>query len=237
MAQVSTLVGQKIRNFRKRKNLTLEEFGQRIYKSKATLSKYESGEIKLDVDTLYQIAGALDVQVNQLMPDCASVVNKPIDRNKWLNRQGKHTRMYSYFYCGVSNSIVKCVIDFESIPGTDQEQKMVFYKNVKNFQEYPICESIYYGHVDYFEGVTNMYGQNIDSKLDHIQISMLGSYIETQYKFGIMSGISAKPIMPVSIKMMFSSQQINDEEELNKLLKISKDDVRLMKLNNMFTVI
>lgn len=65
MAQVSTLVGQKIRNFRKRKNLTLEEFGQRIYKSKATLSKYESGEIKLDVDTLYQIAGALDVQVNR----------------------------------------------------------------------------------------------------------------------------------------------------------------------------
>lgn len=89
MSQVGVLIGQKIRSFRKRKNLTLDEFGQKIYKSKANLSKYESGEISIDIDTLYQIAGALDIQVNQLMPDCASVVTKDDDKQLWLDRQGK----------------------------------------------------------------------------------------------------------------------------------------------------
>ena len=67
MTQVSEALGQKIREIRKNRRCTLEELGRAVHKSKATLSKYETGDIVIDVETLYEIARALRVSVFSLM--------------------------------------------------------------------------------------------------------------------------------------------------------------------------
>lgn len=67
MNTINKEVGKKIRNFRKWKGLTVQQLADRIHKSKATLSKYESGDITLDVVTLHQIADSLNIQVEQLL--------------------------------------------------------------------------------------------------------------------------------------------------------------------------
>ena len=51
MTQVSEALGRKIREIRKNRRCTLEELGQAVHKSKATLSKYETGDIVIDVET------------------------------------------------------------------------------------------------------------------------------------------------------------------------------------------
>ena len=66
MKEVSIHVGQRIRLYRKTKNLTIETFAGMIHKSKATVSKYENGDISIDIETLFTIAQALGVPVNQL---------------------------------------------------------------------------------------------------------------------------------------------------------------------------
>mgnify|MGYP000671620442 CR=1 FL=1 len=48
MKEVSIHVGQRIRLYRKTKNLTIETFAGMIHKSKATVSKYENGDISID---------------------------------------------------------------------------------------------------------------------------------------------------------------------------------------------
>ena len=42
---------------------TIEQFSAMINKSKATLSKYENGAITIDIETLYEISQALDIEL------------------------------------------------------------------------------------------------------------------------------------------------------------------------------
>ena len=67
MSELNAYVGSRIRLYRQMKRYTLRELAARIHKSKATLSKYENGEITLDVETLFDLAGALGIRVQQLM--------------------------------------------------------------------------------------------------------------------------------------------------------------------------
>ena len=54
MSKISIEIGNKIRQFRQSRKMTLDELAPAIHKSRATLSKYERGEISIDIDTLYE---------------------------------------------------------------------------------------------------------------------------------------------------------------------------------------
>lgn len=47
--------------------ITLDALSDLVFKSKSTLSKYEKGEISIDIETLYELADALHVHVEQLL--------------------------------------------------------------------------------------------------------------------------------------------------------------------------
>ncbi len=66
MNELSRHIGCRIRQFRKMQGLTLQQMADQLKKSKATMSKYESGDIILDVETLSSIADLLQVGINQL---------------------------------------------------------------------------------------------------------------------------------------------------------------------------
>ncbi|MBQ8563015.1 MAG: helix-turn-helix transcriptional regulator [Firmicutes bacterium] len=66
MNELSRHIGSRIRSFRKAQGLTLQQMADRLEKSKATMSKYETGDIILDVETLYAIANLLQIGINQL---------------------------------------------------------------------------------------------------------------------------------------------------------------------------
>ena len=65
MKEVSIHVGQRIRLYRKTKNLTIETFAGMIHKSKATVSKYENGDISIDIETLFTIGRNHQAQPQQ----------------------------------------------------------------------------------------------------------------------------------------------------------------------------
>ena len=55
-------------------------------------------------------------------------------------------------------------------------------------------------------------------------------------KWGLFNGFSSRPMMPVAFKMLFSKRPLKEDAELLRQLKISKEDIRLLKLYNMFSV-
>ena len=63
---INAYIGARIRNYRKMKKMTLQQLADSIHKSRATVSKYETGEITLDIQTLYEISRALEVSLSQL---------------------------------------------------------------------------------------------------------------------------------------------------------------------------
>ena len=63
MSAFSYFVGQRIKKYRKSRGYTIEQFSAMIIKSMATLSKYENGAITIDIETLYDIAQALEIDL------------------------------------------------------------------------------------------------------------------------------------------------------------------------------
>ena len=59
-------IGKKIRDYRKAKNMSMQELGDAIGKSKATIAKYENNDILVDMLTVLEICNVFNVDINDL---------------------------------------------------------------------------------------------------------------------------------------------------------------------------
>ncbi|WP_346353045.1 helix-turn-helix transcriptional regulator [Azotosporobacter soli] len=234
MSKITQEVGQKIKSFRKSKGLTIQQLADAISKSKATLSKYESGDITLDLVTLYNLAAVLNIQVEQLLylePRKPSILANNTPSTFFKNS----TRFYSYFYDGRSNKLVRCIIDIVAQPDTNR-YKTVLYMNIKDWKHYQECENTYWGYTEHYDTLTTILLKNQATPLENITINILASFLDSEKKWGLMSGVSFRPFMPIALKMLFSKIPLEENLELINELKISKDDIRTMKIYNMLSV-
>lgn len=234
MNKINKEVGGKIRNFRKCKGMTVQELASLIYKSKATVSKYENGDITIDLITLYKITEALNLHVEQLLyiePRHSSLLSNNTPSTFFKNA----TRFYSYIYDGRDNKLVRCVIDILAQPDTNRYKTML-YMNVKDFENYQKCENTYWGYTEHYDTLTTIMLKNQATPLENITINILASFLESEKKWGLMSGVSFRPFMPIALKMLFTKSPLVENQELINELKISKDDIRTMKIYNMLAV-
>ena len=234
MTEVSIEIGNRIRNFRKKRSITIEELARLINKSRATVSKYEKGEIVLDIVTMYEIADALQLHVEQLLycrPERAVITSNGTEPAFFSGL----SQFYSYVFDGRSNQIMRCVFDVLSVAG-ESRYKIMMYMNIKDFNNYQNCENTYWGYIEHFDALTNIIMRNNDTPMEQITINILASFLDSDTKWGLFCGISSRPMMPVALKMLFSKKMLKEDESLAKLLKISKDDIRLLRLYNMLSV-
>ena len=90
--------------------------------------------------------------------------------------------------------------------------------------------------MEHYDAVTNVILTNQDAPMEKAQGQILASYMNADTKWGLFTGLSARPMMPVAIKMLFSKKPLTEDEALVQMLKVTKEDIRLMKLYNMMTV-
>lgn len=92
--------------------MTLQQLAEKIHKSRASLSKYENGEITLDVETLYEISTALGVDMSRLTdfqpvrPAPLPLANSSMGRSPFYQAD----RRYFYFYDGRYNRLKDGII-------------------------------------------------------------------------------------------------------------------------------
>ena len=59
-------LGETLREYRKINDMTLQEVGDKIFKSKVTVCKYESNEILPDFYTLLELCNTYNISINDL---------------------------------------------------------------------------------------------------------------------------------------------------------------------------
>ena len=111
------------------------------------------------------------------------------------------------------------------------------YMNYKDFENYKLCENTYWGYIEHFDALTNIQLTNQDSPVEKASAQILASYLDTDTKRGLFNGFSSRPMMPIATKMLFSKTKLPEDEALLQGLKVSREDIRLLKLYNMFTVL
>ncbi|NMM63373.1 helix-turn-helix transcriptional regulator [Clostridium sp. P21] len=234
MEQISIEVGKRIRNFRKAKKMTIKELADQIYKSKATVSKYEKGEIVIDIVTLYNIAKVLRIQVDQLFCYEPSCIESQVTGKKPAFFQGS-SQFYSYIYDGRANKLIRCVIDVLS-KTEENRYKVMLYMNIDSYENYQECENTYGGYIEHYDALTNIILRNQATPMEQIIISMLASFMDSSIKWGLMFGISSRPVMPIAAKMLISKKALKEDQGLIDQLTISKEDIRIMKMYNMLAI-
>lgn len=234
MPDINIEIGKLIRGARKKRGMTLNELAEVICKSQSTVSKYEKGEITVDIATLYDIADALRVHVEQLLyvrPE-RTELRAPGNNPAFFTDT---SQFYSYLFDGRSNSLMRCV--FDVLSKTDERKyKIMMYMNFEDFDNYKNCENTYWGYIEHYDAVTNIALTNQDMPMEKASAQILASYLDSDKKWGLFNGFSSRPMMPIAAKMLFSKKKLKEDEELIRSLKISKDDIRLMKLYNMMAV-
>ena len=100
MSDFTCYVGEQIRQYRKAGKMTMQELADAIHKSRATICKYESGEISVDIETLYEISQVLQVSISQLTTYLPESVNEPVSFPGWGKKSPffQARRLYLYFY-------------------------------------------------------------------------------------------------------------------------------------------
>ena len=230
---INSEIGKKIKYYRKIKKITLEDLSKKIYKSVSTISKYENGLIKIDVESLYLIAHAFDININNLL----YIEDEYIldDSKDFLPAFFNNTaKFYSYFYDGRINKIVKSKLNIVS-KINNNTYKVLMYMNYTDSQHYQICENTYTGIIEHFDAKSNILLTNKDTPMEKATIQILASYLDEETKWGLWNGFSSRPMMPVSFKMFFSKRELKINKDLEDHLKMSREDIKFLKLYNMLS--
>lgn len=213
----------------------MQELGDRIYKSKSTISKYESGQIQIDIDSLYRIADALDIRVEKLLYiDDKTIID---DKNKKIPKFFKNlTRFYTYAFDGRNNSIIKskCVITSKE---NNSRYKIIMYMNYIDEENYQACENTYMGYIEHFDAKTNILLTNRDTPMELGFIQIPASFLDSDIKWSLWAGFSTRPMMPVANKMLISKKPLKLDKKLECKLKTDKDDIKNLRHYNMFIVL
>lgn len=210
-------LGEKVKKYRKARNMSMEELGNAIGKSKATINRYEKGEILMDILTTIEICNVLNMELNDI---CEIVVHN-IEQD---TKQNPFESNLLYLYYISKNGIIISSIEIE-------EKKYANYVLMKNGlaknkykQEYTgILESSYNtAFICLTNAITN-------PGLDKFQIEIdLHSKIDDMY-FGIFLGVSDNTHRPTARKCVLTKELINSKEKLSNLfdnLKISEEEAK-----------
>ena len=208
-------LGKKIKYFRNAKNISTEELGNIIGKSKTTIVRYENNEILPDILTTLEICNALSIDLNDLCDTSLHSLEKDINKNPFNSN-------LLYLYYISKNGIIISSIEVTETKNTNY----VLMKNVltkKGYkQEYTgVLESNYNTS---FICLTNAIS---NPGLDKFQIEIdLHSKIDNKY-YGIFLGISDNTHKPTARKCILTDKLITLIDGLSSLfeeLKISNED-------------
>ncbi len=211
-------IGAKIRYYRKQQHMTVDQLALAVGKSKSSISKYEQGQIVIDILSLYAIAEALNVKVTQLLYlPLAAYTAAPSGTIPAFFAGMNH--FFMYYYDGRTNQVTRSVLDITSgsEPGVFHVQ---MFMNVHDYDHYQLCENYYDGILTHYDALSLLVFQNMN----------------TTTKWALAYGISSRPLMPTSTKVLLSKTIQQETPEFKKSLRLSKEDFRLMKLYNMLTV-
>lgn len=235
MSTISIEIGNKIRQFRQSRKMTLDELAIIIHKSRATLSKYERGEISIDIDTLYELADALHVRTEQLLYTPVSEKH-PQQREIVPAFFQDVDRFYCYYFDGRIGKLVRSAFDVFSRIDVNQ-YKIAMYMNFKDLAHYQQAENTYWGYMEHFDALTLIELTNQSNPMEKASLQILASFLDADSKWGLWNGVSSRPLMPVATKMLFTKKPLTEDAALVRELKITRDDIHRMKYYNMFSVV
>lgn len=226
MEDICREIGARLRALRRDRGYTLTEFAEIVHRSKSTLSKYERGEIAVDVATLDELARALDKSAAELFYAGApgvSFAEAPEERLEDMQRY------YLYMYGA-----------HEGRPWVARNALFLGEGSAHIYAELPNDEDIY-AYRSCYMGVfrkTNSFARVIAVNPLHADDVLMLNYELTLKPSKVFTGflctMSIGHWFPLALPVIISSVPIADEAWLKSQLAFTARDLRAFKSVNAF---
>lgn len=230
MSEYSIEVGSNLRRFRKLKGYTLADLSKELCCSQSTLSKYENGNIIMDIETLYRLSAILQISPEQLM-------GVP----KFNNDTSKSTHFHNNFFTksdvfyiyhrftldkkaenyGVSTN----VLEIKRPNTTPDKEPVKFYAEViDSTLNFRCSRYVYEGYIQYCNYIAFVSLENIYCKDDvaHFYIKIPFQLDDTTT--ALYTGISQSMRNPAAGKVIISSKALKIDESLKNRLTMGDSD-------------
>lgn len=209
-------VGEQIRLYRKKRNMTVTQLAERIYKSKATVSKYEQGQIAVDIATLYSIAEVLEIPVRDLIDYIPE--NKPK-----TTAAEEETFFYMYNISTNSFKILTSVIRVLYTGNMrDQICSATLYYDSPACNQWQKCDHIYHGTAVFSEYVTTLTLQNYTWYREHVHILLSTALKADRIYQGIILGLSETTLWPTANKVILTTKPFSSMQKYRRYLSFLK---------------
>ena len=228
MTDIYVQIGKRIRQYRKLNNCTLDQLAAHLCKSKATVSKYESGEIAITVEIIMQIAEFFGITVQQLIDFPKKAEISAAKMNSAYFDEGLY---YCYYTVDCSDKVLTGVLELTEWDGSSFTA--TYYSTVKDLSNYTNCEHLYYGKLQQFTSYANFIGQNQVNEAETMFINLLTPFNNNHMAIGIISAISEIYRMPMAFKVMVSRRKLSPDE-IQKNLLTTKEELGILKKYNAF---
>ena len=237
MSKVSEHIGGRIRMYRKAREMTLQQLADSIHKSRASVSKYENGEITLDVETLFEIAQVLMVSPSQLM-DVRPLMPKSAETSP--NHSAKSPffqakRWYFYFYDGRYKRLKDGIIDIyerENAPGNYEATLSISAVTPTGRSS----EIYYTGKVVYSDMLIRFSFVNQCNALEEDLLYIFNPLEIRDSTDGLLCGISSADLMPCAFKCLVTLTPQEHTEHFKQQLLITKKELQKWQKLNMLIV-
>ena len=241
MENINTYIGAKIKNYRKMKKFTLQQLADRIHKSRATVSKYENGDITIDIETLYDISKALDIGLNQLTDYHPQIDTDEQTITDALTYNGqspffKANKLYFYFYDGRYKRLKEAVIDIHKNI-IDENGCYEAVLSIHTTTTSGRSSEIYYtGNVLYSDMLIRFSFVNQFNKLEQDLLYIFNPLELRDYTEGLLCGISSTDLMPCAFKCLVTLSPNDNYNELKQHLLLTNKDIKRWQKMNMLLV-
>lgn len=226
-------IGMRIRLYRKAKGLSLTQLSQQINKSVSCVSKYESGSIVIDVETLYEIAQILSVSVNQLTDYQPPESKKTVVHGKDFF----HTSdlFFIYYYFAIEKKVYISAMEILRSPSRNDEA--VFYCDISDTKSYTNCNYLFHGTLTYSDLHVQLLMENANNSSDVEFAFIKMPFTIAKTTTGILTMISQRLRNPCSLKILVSQQPLETDDSLIQELTVSdKPAIASLKTSNMFVI-
>lgn len=218
-----TQIGENIRKYRLLKQLSMQELGDAINKSKAAIFKYEKGTSSIDIEVLIQIADALHISYEQLLPPKA-LQSKLTEEDKRLNLILDGS--FFYQYNGTERGVIKGRFEANS------KENITLYYDYTDNSDYKKSRLVYWGHGNIQGNMVNLFLQNQKHNIEYCVCSARIPIVNDNYVYGFILGLSPSTLVPILNKFLISKKPLTIDENLVQILSFSKEEFSAAKKNN-----
>ena len=205
--------------------MTLEQIGTKLFKTKATISKYEKNEIIPDIYTLLELCNILNINLSQLIP------SNETNLNNLIIQPFKTDKLYLYYY--TNNILIKSIIE---IWNEDNKYKLKFFNGVKNIEYYQNEFSYYYeGELIVSSTVGYMTFSNYpisNGPLEKVHITINIPWSNKKSLYQCFINALTPNLLPVIKKGILSYEPIEDFTLYIKYLKLTQGEIKKLETNN-----